>query len=44
MNWKMVIASNWKVVFLLIQLGLLAITLVSGNVLADPIDNPFGPK
>jgi len=38
----MMIASHWKVAILLIQLALLAITIASGIVLAEPVDNP-GP-
>lgn len=44
MNFKSMILSNWKLVFLLVQLGILAALLVSGKALADPIDNPWGPK
>jgi Na+-transporting NADH:ubiquinone oxidoreductase subunit NqrC len=40
----MVIASNWKTILVLLQLGLLAVTIVAGTALAgEPIDNPFGP-
>jgi len=38
------IASNWKLVILLIQLGLLAMAIATGNAIAgDPVDNPFVP-
>jgi len=45
LNLKMVVLSNWKVCFLLLQLGLLAITIATGKALAqgDPIDDPWGP-
>jgi len=45
MNLKMVILSNWKVIFLLLQLSLIAITIVTGSALAggEPVDNPGGP-
>lgn len=44
MNWKMVIMSNWKLILLLIQLGLLSMAIIAGRVLADPIDDPIGPR
>ena len=37
------IVSHWKVAFLLLQLGLLAINIALGKVLAEPIDGPYGP-
>ena len=43
MNWKLTLVSNWKTIILLIQLGVLAITIATGRALADPIDNPWGP-
>lgn len=43
MNWKMMILSHWKIVLLLLQLGLFAITIAGVRVLGDPIDNPGTP-
>jgi hypothetical protein len=43
LNWRLLLASNWKTIILLIQFSLLAITLATGHVLAEPIDNPGGP-
>jgi hypothetical protein len=40
----MLVASNWKTILLLIQLGLIAVTIATGHVLAgEVIDNPGGP-
>jgi hypothetical protein len=40
----MMIASHWKIAFLILQLSLLAIMITSGIVFAgDPIDNPGTP-
>jgi len=39
----MIIASQWKVALLILQLSLLAITIASGKVFAEPIDNPGFP-
>jgi len=44
LNWKIMMVSHWKVVLLLLQIGVLTIALATGTALADPIDNPFGPK
>jgi hypothetical protein len=43
LNWKLVILSNWKLVLLLIQLGLIATAIVAGRVMAEPIDDPVCP-
>lgn len=43
MNWKIMIASHWKLALLLIQLGLLALMVTSGKVFAEPVDGPYGP-
>lgn len=43
MSWKRVILSNWKLVFLIIQLGLLSIAIATGKALADPIDDVVCP-
>jgi len=44
LNWKIVLLSNWKVWLLLFQLGLLAITIATGKVFADPVDDPWAPS
>jgi hypothetical protein len=39
------IASHWRIVFLLLQLGLIALTIAGVRALGgDPVDNPGVPK
>jgi hypothetical protein len=38
------IVSHWKIVFLLLQLGLFAVTIAGVRALGDPIDCPGTPK
>jgi hypothetical protein len=42
LNWKVIIASHWKVALLFIQLSLLALHMISGVASAEPIDCPGG--
>jgi len=45
MNWKIMIASHWKIMLVIIQFSLLAITLATGNALAgEAVDTPCGPS
>jgi len=43
MNWKMIVASHWKVALLLLQLGLFILMTTTVNPLGDIVDNPAGP-
>jgi len=43
MHLKMVVLSNWKVILLLLQAGLLAIALATGTALAEPVNCPGVP-
>lgn len=45
LNWKMFIASHWKVAFLLLQLGLFVVMVTTVNpVGGDPVDSPVVPR
>jgi len=43
LDWKMMFLSHWKVTLTLLIISVLAIGMATGNVLAEAIDNPFGP-
>lgn len=43
MNWKMIVASHWKVALLLLQLGLFILMTTTVNRFVDIVDNPGGP-
>ena len=43
MNWKMFIASHWKVGLLLLQIGLLMLMFTMSKALGDVIDSPVAP-
>jgi hypothetical protein len=43
MNWKMIVASHWKVALLLLQLGLFILMTTTVNSVGDIVDNPGGP-
>jgi hypothetical protein len=43
MNWKAFVIRHWKVVLLLTQIGIIALSLGIMKAHAEPIDTPCGP-
>ena len=43
MNWRMFVTRHWKAIVVVLQIGLVALSLASVKAHADPINTPVGP-
>jgi hypothetical protein len=43
LNWRTFFVRHWKVIAIVLQIGLFVLLLAAAKAYADPVDTPCGP-